>query len=59
VIAIVGFNNASSNKKKAAKMGRQLTTNEINTQTIGVVLCVIGLIVSIGKFLAFLGSTFG
>ncbi|MDD3685671.1 MAG: protein kinase [Bacteroidales bacterium] len=59
VLAIVGFNNASNNKKKAAKMGRQLSTNEINTQTIGIVLCVIGLIVSIGNFLAFLGSTFG
>jgi serine/threonine protein kinase len=59
VLAIVGFNNASNNKKKAAKMGRKLTTDEMNTQTIGVVLCVIGLIVSIGKFLAFLGSTFG
>lgn len=59
VLAIIGFNSASGNKKKAAKMGRQLSTSEINAQTVGVVLCVIGIIVSIGKFLVFLGSTFG
>jgi serine/threonine protein kinase len=59
VMAVIGFSFANQNKKKVVAMGRKFTQNELSSQTIGIVICVIGLIVAIGKSLMFLGNTFG
>jgi serine/threonine protein kinase len=58
VLSIIGFTVANQNKKKVTAMGRQFTQNELSSQTIGIVICVIGLFVAIVKAIMFLGNTF-
>ncbi len=58
VLAIIGFSRASNNKKKVLSLKRNFSQSEGNPQSIGIVLCVIGLIISIGKSLVFLGNMF-
>lgn len=55
-LAIFGFRSAAKNKAKAKLLGRRLLSNELNTQSIGFVFCVIGLLISIVKFFNLFGD---
>lgn len=55
ILAFIGFSRASSNKKKVKSFGRAFIAAESNPQTVGIVLCILSLIISAGKFLSNLG----
>ncbi len=58
ILAIIGFSRAAKNKKKVASMRRNFVQSESNTQSIGIVLCIIGIIISGIRMLIFLASMF-
>lgn len=56
ILAIIGFSRAAKNKKKVVSMRRNFVQSESNTQSIGIVLCIIGIIISGIRMLIFLAS---